>query len=158
MSANKKGRRWFLGGLGLAAVGAGLWGFRLIGGAPASAAEVLVYKSPTCGCCGGWVAHMRANGFKVNVRDVDDVYPVKAAAGVPDALASCHTAMVDGYVVEGHVPAPSVLRLLDQRPAVKGLAVPGMPAGSPGMEGNGREPYNVLAFDARGKTRFWDAY
>ena len=98
---------------------------------------------------------MRANGFRVDARDVDDVAPIRQRHAVPEALASCHTALVAGYVVEGHVPADLVERLLRERPRVAGLAVPGMPAGSPGMEvpGARAERYQVLAFDRSGKTR-----
>ncbi|QXD14742.1 DUF411 domain-containing protein [Rhodocaloribacter litoris] len=114
--------------------------------------KMVVYKSPTCGCCSKWVDHMRAAGFTVETHDVRDVSPVKAQYGVSQRLASCHTALVDGYVVEGHVPAEQVKRLLEARPAVTGLAVPGMPMGSPGMEGAYAEAYDVLTFDAHGNT------
>ena len=114
----------------------------------ASAAETItVYKSPTCGCCGRWVEHLRANGFTVAVEEQDDLEPIKAELGVPDGLAACHTAVIGGYVVEGHVPAADIRRLLETRPAATGLAVPGMPAGSPGMDqGSRKEPYRVLLF------------
>ncbi|BAU47593.1 metal-binding protein [Sulfurifustis variabilis] len=117
-----------------------------------SAGEVTVYKSPTCGCCKEWVKHLEANGFEVTTRDVGDVTPQKAKHGVRPELASCHTALVDGYVVEGHVPAADLKRLLRERPAVKGLSVPGMPMGSPGMEGPYKERYDVLTFDDAGRT------
>jgi hypothetical protein len=105
---------------------------------------VTVYKSPTCGCCMKWVEHMRKAGFEVAVNDVDNVHPVKMRVGVPPGKGSCHTAEVAGYFLEGHVPASDVKRLLGERPAAKGLAVPGMPLGSPGMEGpDGR----VQAYD-----------
>ena len=109
---------------------------------------VTVYKSPTCGCCASWVDHLRANGFPVDVQDVEDLQAVKAEYGIPAPLQSCHTAVVDGYVVEGHVPAADVKRLLDERPDAGGLAVPGMPVGSPGMEqGDTVQPYDVLLLD-----------
>jgi len=114
--------------------------------------QVVVYKTPTCGCCKAWVDHLRANGFDVVERDSADLAPVKAAHGVPGALESCHTAVVDGYVIEGHVPADLVAKLLAERPEVAGLAVPGMPAGSPGMEGPYKEAYDVLAFQKDGRT------
>jgi hypothetical protein len=118
---------------------------------PARAATpVTVYKDPNCGCCGGWAAHLRKAGFAVTERPTDDLAGVKAKAGVPDALQSCHTAFVDGFVIEGHVPAEAVQRLLRERPAVAGLAVPGMPVGSPGMEGPNPEPYDVIAFTKEG--------
>ncbi len=121
---------------------------------------VMVYKSPTCGCCDNWVDHMRANGFRVQVQDVPDIMAVKAQYGVPGDLTSCHTAVVDGYIVEGHVPAREVQRLLSERPAVKGIAVPGMPIGSPGMEVPGArpQPYNVVAFDGEGNTHVFAEY
>jgi len=114
-----------------------------------AAARIEVWKSPSCGCCEGWIAHLKANGFTVVPHDVDDVEPIKAANGVADDLASCHTAIVDGWVIEGHVPATDIRRLLAERPAVKGIAAPGMPGGSPGM-GSAAEPYEVVSFDAAG--------
>ncbi|HXI20308.1 MAG TPA: DUF411 domain-containing protein [Gemmatimonadales bacterium] len=117
-----------------------------------TAPVVTVYKSPTCGCCEQWVEHMRAAGFTVKAVDVADVSPYMAELGVPRSLASCHTAIVDGYVIEGHVPADLVHKLLKERPKIAGLAVPGMVTGSPGMEGNRKDPYDVIAFDLKGKT------
>lgn len=118
----------------------------------ASTAEITVNKTPQCGCCKKWVDHLEDNGFEVTVVDLESVEPVKQQHGVPAALGSCHTAVVEGYVVEGHVPADLIQRLLTERPKVKGLAVPGMPMGSPGMEGPRKTPYQVLTFDADGKT------
>ena len=118
----------------------------------AEPASVKVYKSPTCGCCTKWVDHLRENGFIVETVDVPDVAPIKARNGVPSRLAACHTALVDGYFVEGHVPASDVHRLLDERPPIAGLSVPGMPIGSPGMEGPNPEVYQVLAVRADGGT------
>src|SRR5262249_32644469 len=112
--------------------------------------EIRVYKSPTCGCCEKWVEHLRAEGFAVQTNDVPDVMPIKLENGVKPEFSACHTAFVDGYVVEGHVPASDIRRLLAERPAVAGLAVPGMPIGSPGMEGSGAKPYEVLSFGAQG--------
>jgi hypothetical protein len=114
--------------------------------------EVAVYKSPTCGCCTGWVEHMRRNGFSVKEYNVDNVMPIKARNGVPTRLASCHTALVGGYAIEGHVPAEDVQRLLREHPQIKGLAVPGMVMGSPGMEGPRKDRYQVLSFDKDGHT------
>lgn len=111
-----------------------------------------VWKTPTCGCCGKWVQHMEAAGFRVEVTDVDDVDPVKKANGLPLRLASCHTALVGGYVVEGHVPAGDVRRLLREKPAILGLAAPGMPAGSPGMDVPGSPAYDVLSVARDGTT------
>jgi hypothetical protein len=114
--------------------------------------KVEVYKDPTCGCCAIWVTHMKMRGFDTTVMNVGDIAAVKAKYHVPNQLRSCHTALVGGYVIEGHVPATDVQRLLKQRPKVVGLAVPGMPIGSPGMEGQNGRPYDVLTFDAAGKT------
>lgn len=119
--------------------------------APAKA--VTVFKDPACGCCDGWVAHMRQAGYRVTVAS-GDVYAAKDRLGVPQDLASCHTATVDGYVLEGHVPADAVRRLLAQRPAATGLAVPGMPIGSPGMEGGAPETYDVVVFSPRSRATF----
>jgi len=113
-----------------------------------------VQRDPGCGCCLNWVAHLQKAGFKVLVTESPVMDKVKDQRGVPKDARSCHTGVVDGYVIEGHVPVADIQRLLKERPAVVGLAVPGMPAGSPGMEvSNGRvQPYNVLAFDKSGKT------
>jgi hypothetical protein len=109
-------------------------------------------KSPSCGCCNDWVAHLRRAGFRVRITDVADVTPTARRLGVPDDLRSCHTASVGGYAIEGHVPAADIRRLLAQRPAAAGLAVPGMPMGSPGMEhGAMRQPYQVILFTRAGR-------
>ena len=119
--------------------------------------HVVVYKSATCGCCLKWVEHMKANGFNVTATDVPDIEVPKRAHGVPPSLESCHTATIGGYVVEGHVPADSVQRMLRERPAIAGLAVPGMPAGSPGMEVPGyKDAYAVMAFDKAGKSSVYE--
>lgn len=112
---------------------------------------VQVWKSPTCGCCSKWVDHLRAAGFDVEATNVGNMNAVKREVSLPQALASCHTALVDGYVIEGHVPAEDVARMLDTRPDIRGIAVPGMPLGSPGMESPTPEPYEVIAFGADGK-------
>ena len=119
-----------------------------------------VYKSPTCDCCQKWVEIMEAEGFTVVTEDVVDMSFVRAEHGVQPNLQSCHTAIVDGYVIEGHVPADAIQQLLAERPAVTGLAVPGMPVGSPGMEvdGYGVEPFTVIAFDATGGTEAFASY
>jgi len=117
--------------------------------------SVLVYKSPSCGCCKAWMKHLEANGFTVTSKDMDDVQPIKDDLGVSAKLASCHTAVVDGYVIEGHVPASDVQRLLKERPKIVGLAAPGMPPSAPGMDQPGKTPYDVLAFDAKGNTTVW---
>jgi hypothetical protein len=115
---------------------------------------VTVYKSPTCGCCSKWVDHLKANrDFRVTTQDVDDVGPIKQSVGVPAALASCHTALAGGYAFEGHVPGDLVAKVLRERPRIAGLAVPGMPVGSPGMEvGDRKDPYDVVAFTKDGRT------
>ena len=113
------------------------------------------YKSPTCGCCAKWVEHLRKAGFAVTVKDVPNVGEVKAANGVPPELASCHTALVGGYVIEGHVPADVIQRLLKEKPAVAGIAVAGMPMGSPGMEGSYADHYDIVAFEKSGKQRVY---
>jgi len=111
---------------------------------------IKVYKSPTCGCCSKWVDQMRDAGFKVETSNVRDVGVYKREYGLPPELASCHTGIVEGYVVEGHVPADDVIRMLKEKPAIKGIAVPGMPIGSPGMEGPNPDRYETLSFDANG--------
>ena len=129
--------------------------------APAlQAYTVQVYKSPTCGCCANWVKHLQQHGFTTRVTETDDVASIKTQRGVPARVQSCHTAVVDGYVIEGHVPAADVQRLLRERPAVAGLAVPGMPIGSPGMEVPGQKPqaYDVVAFDKQGQTRVYASH
>ena len=113
----------------------------MIAGTAANAASMTVMKSPSCGCCSKWVEHVRAHGFDVKVVNVEDIMAVKAKAGIPEKLASCHTTKVGGYVVEGHVPAADIKKLLAQKPKARGIAVAGMPAGSPGMEaGSFKQP------------------
>ena len=119
--------------------------------------EITVYKSPSCECCHRWVSHLRAAGFHVTTRNVSDVTPVKRQYGVPAELASCHTGVIAGFAVEGHVPADLIRRLVAERPAVAGLAVPGMPAGSPGMEGGRADRYEVLTFTRGGETTVYAA-
>ena len=121
---------------------------------------VEVYKSPTCGCCSQWVEHLKRHGFIVRTNDTDTIDDLKERRGVPPRARSCHTALVGGYVVEGHVPAPDVQRLLKERPAILGIAVPGMPIGSPGMEVPGMkpQPYTVFAFTKDGGTRVFASH
>lgn len=124
-----------------------------------AADKVDVYKSPSCGCCGLWVEHMKRSGFDVQIHNVRNVAPVRERYGVPDAMASCHTAAVNGYAIEGHVPAADVRRLLRERPKAAGIAVPGMVLGSPGMEqDNTREPYNVVLFQSSGRYRVFSSH
>nr|WP_228141710.1 DUF411 domain-containing protein [Marinobacter sp. X15-166B] len=121
--------------------------------------EITVYKDPNCGCCIDWANHMEDNGFRVKSIDTQRLNHIKADSGLTPALASCHTAFVDGYVIEGHVPADDVKRLLAESPDTLGLAVPGMPIGSPGMEmGDRRDPYQVLMFNDRGQTRVFSEH
>jgi hypothetical protein len=120
--------------------------------AAAAAPTLVVYKTPTCGCCKAWVSAMQDAGFTVEVHDVADLAPVKHAAGVPSELEACHTARIGGYVVEGHVPAADIRRLLAERPDVAGIATPGMPVGSPGMEGPYKDRYDVMTFGTDGRT------
>ena len=116
--------------------------------------SITVFKDPNCGCCTSWVEHLRKHGFAVIARDTSDVDAVKRAGRVPTALQSCHTAFVNGYVIEGHVPAADIQRLLSEKPRVAGIAVGGMPTGSPGMEAGGRvDRYDVVAFNRDGSTR-----
>ena len=120
----------------------------------AESSAILVHKDPNCSCCTGWVRHLKEAGFAVTVNDVKDLRPVRKRLGVPADLAACHTAEVDGYVLEGHVPAMAVRQLLEQRPKAIGLAVPGMPVGSPGMEGGTPERYAAVLFGANGRQPF----
>lgn len=120
----------------------------LLAGSDARAADITVYKSPTCGCCTQWVEHLRRHGFSVDIVDREDQPAVKAEFGVPQDLEACHTAIMGDYVIEGHVPAADIRRLQQEKPAARGLAVPGMPMGSPGMEQDGmRERFAVVLFD-----------
>lgn len=123
--------------------------------------QMEVWKSPTCGCCKDWVAHMESHGFSVRTHETGN-NAVRARLGLPQELGSCHTALVNGYVIEGHVPVREVRRLLAERPQALGLSVPGMPVGAPGMDGpaygNRKDPFNVLLVQASGKTRVYQAY
>ena len=140
-------RRTLLMGLGALLGGAALMPRAARAGMP----EVVVYKDPYCGCCGKWAEHLSRSGFAITVHEVADMAPVKRKAGIPAAMESCHTAVVGGYLIEGHVPAGDIRRLLAERPAVRGLAAPGMPASAPGMDMPG-EPYLVFAFYADGAS------
>jgi len=135
-----------IGGAGLCAVIA--LGYALSPTPQDSLPEMIVYKSATCGCCVKWVEHMEESGFRVESRNMRDMRTLKDQLGVPRTVHSCHTAVIDGYVIEGHVPAVHVTRLLEEKPDILGIAVPGMPIGSPGMEGPNPEPYDVVTFNA----------
>ncbi|MEZ5284563.1 MAG: DUF411 domain-containing protein [Vicinamibacterales bacterium] len=129
--------------------------------AQAALPPVTVYKSSTCGCCSKWVEHLRASGFSVEARDVSDAQleAVGAQAGVTGDLDSCHTALVGGYAVEGHVPAADIKRMLSEKPAIAGIAVPGMPIGSPGMEqGSTTQPFDTIAFTKDGKKTVYASH
>ena len=147
-------RRESLRALSLGAIALVLADKSLLAAAPKP--RMRIYKSPTCGCCKEWVKHVKNGGFDVDVVDVDDVTPFKTKYGVPTDLQSCHTGIVDGYVFEGHVPVDLVKKVLREKPKAIGLAVPGMPMGSPGMEmGAHKEAYNVMLFDRAGKTKIY---
>lgn len=120
---------------------------------------ITVYRSPTCGCCKNWLTHLRNHGFTVEDHTEADMTPIKDHLGVPGAVRSCHTATIDGYLIEGHVPATDIRRLLTQRPQIKGLAVPGMVVGSPGMEmGNRKDPYTVVSIGRHDELRVFREY
>lgn len=127
----------------------------------ATGTPIEVWKDPSCGCCHDWIAHMQANGFSVTIHDNGN-NAVRSRLGLPQKLGSCHTALVGGYLIEGHVPASDVRALLQQKPQALGLAVPGMPVGSPGMDGavygNRRDPYDVLLVARDGSTRIFKSY
>lgn len=126
---------------------------------PPEARQVVAFRSPTCGCCAGWVEHMRAQGFEVEDNVVEDIEAVKREHNIPTDLASCHTAIVNGYLIEGHIPAADVGRLLAETPDVAGIAVPGMPIGSPGMEsGDIQQPYTVYTFSEDGSTEVFQEH
>ena len=118
------------------------------------AADMTVYKTPTCGCCAKWVEHVRAAGIKVKVLEVPSTAQARANAGIKEKYGSCHTGLINGYAIEGHVPVADILRLLKEKPKAKGLAVPGMPMGSPGMEGPYKDAYSVLLLTEDGSTVF----
>jgi hypothetical protein len=128
-------------------------------GATAALPQVEVYKNPDCGCCGAWVDHLRAAGFPVKVHDTPDTGAVRKRHGIPDEFGSCHTGVVAGYALEGHVPAQDVKRLLARKPAAAGLSVPGMPVGSPGMEvGSRKDRFQVLLIDKAGRSSVFATY
>ena len=113
--------------------------------------DIVVYKNPECGCCTRWVKYLQDNNYNVTIEHTRDVLAVKKRLGVPEKLAACHTAIIDGYVVEGHITHRDIKRLLLFRPDIRGIAVPGMPVGTPGMEsGSTVQPYNVMSFDEQG--------
>ncbi|KAF3890220.1 MULTISPECIES: DUF411 domain-containing protein [Nostocales] len=121
--------------------------------------EITVYRSPSCGCCGSWVKHMQKHGFQIKDIKTDEIEAIKQKYNLPQELASCHTAIIDGYVMEGHIPANDIKRFLQQKPTLAGLAVPGMPVGTPGMEvGNKKQPFAVVAFNNKGEVKLFQEY
>lgn len=168
-ATGRKRKLWIGGGMLTVALAAAVAAFVHADGGPApkgggdaasspagGEAEMVVYRAPSCGCCELWVEHMREAGFEVRVEDRSDVVDVKRELGVPSTVYSCHTAVVDGHVVEGHVPAETVRRWLSEGAPGEGLAVPGMPAGSPGMPSSRPERYSVLTYDGSGATRVYE--
>ncbi len=147
----------------LTTLGATTFGFSKSGNASSPADVVTVWKTPTCGCCKDWVIHLSKEGFNVVTNDVNDTAPIRQKLGLPAKFGSCHTAQVGGYVLEGHVPAREVKRLLREKPVAIGLAVPGMPAGSPGMEMRGemlgvRDAFDVVLVTRDGSSRVYESY
>lgn len=129
-------------------------GAAVVGGTKTRAEQrtITVQKRVGCGCCENWAVHLRKIGFAVEIHEAANIQEIKAQLGIPAPLQSCHTGRIDGFIIEGHVPAADIFRLLKERPAVLGLAVPGMPVGSPGMEGGTPERYDVLAFRRDGSS------
>ena len=143
------------GGAAAALLGERLWQRANPSAIAADATPITVYASPTCACCHSWVEHMKQNDFHVTLESITDVTPVKTKLGIPEHLWSCHTAMVEGYAIEGHVPADLVQKVIAERPDIAGLAAPGMPNGAPGMEGPTKDLYQVIAFTRAGKTEVY---
>lgn len=147
-------RRHFLNAVAAAAATASLPVF-----AASSLPQIEVFRNPDCGCCGAWVEHLKAAGFSVKVHETPDTSVVRKRHGIPDEFGSCHTGVVSGYALEGHVPAEDIKRLLAKKPAAAGLSVPGMPVGSPGMEvGSRKDPYQVLLIDKAGRSSVFATY
>ena len=124
----------------------------------AKAEEIMVYKSPTCGCCKKWIKHLETEGFNVTTKDMRDMKPIKRQLGVQPQFQSCHTAKVGKYFIEGHVSASDIKKLLKEKPDIKGLSVPGMPMGSPGMEGHRKDKYDVIAMDKNNKATVYSKH
>ncbi len=161
MKANKQGKKaWPLGKMGVIFIVAVV----LVAAMTAfvqrksAVADIVVYKSPTCGCCRKWVEHLEDNGFSVAVYNRNDMSQIKETMGIPRDMEACHTAKIGNYVIEGHVPADAIARLVWEQPEIKGLAVPGMPMGSPGMEGQISENYDVLAMQKDGQSTIYESY
>ncbi|WP_394751758.1 DUF411 domain-containing protein [Crenothrix sp.] len=138
----------------LSLINAGVWAENTV-----KPTDIVVYRSPSCSCCGKWVEHMKQNNFNVQDIVTEDVQAIKNKHGVTPELASCHTAIVDGHVIEGHVPAEDIIALLKTKPKDVGLAVPGMPVGTPGMEmGDKKDAYDVISFDSKKHTEVFKHY
>ncbi|MEA5472115.1 DUF411 domain-containing protein [Spirulina sp. 06S082] len=121
--------------------------------------NMTVYRSPSCGCCGGWIEHAKKHGFQITDIKTENIDDIKREHNIPENLASCHTTIIDGYVMEGHIPADEIKRFLKQKPKFAGLSVPGMPLGTPGMEsGNRKQPFDVLALSENGQTEVFKTY
>ena len=152
----ERGGRFALVSLFVGVLLLGLTGMARAGDGP----EIMVYKSPTCGCCEDWMKHLKKAGFTVKFEDRDDMNVVRAWQGVPQRLGSCHTAIVEGYIIEGHVPAEDIKRLLKEKLPVVGLSAPGMPQKSPGMQAGHKPPrdFDVLSFDAKGEIKLFKSY
>ena len=138
---------------------AGLMALPTVYASDATVKDIVVYKNPDCGCCTKWVRYLEQNNYNVTIEDTRDVQAVKRRLGVPEKLAACHTAVIDGYVIEGHITHRDIKRLLLFRPDVTGIAVPGMPVGTPGMEmGDTVESYDVISFDEQGRMEIFSAH
>jgi hypothetical protein len=135
------------------------FGISVAGAIAATTPTITVYRDPSCSCCEGWINHLSAQGFRLETIETPDVEPLKQQYGIPTELQSCHTATVDGYVLEGHVPVEDIKRMLADHPAIVGLAVPGMPVGTPGMESDDQhDSFNVMTFDQQGTTTVFNEY
>ncbi|MCW8928817.1 MAG: DUF411 domain-containing protein [Gammaproteobacteria bacterium] len=157
--ASKKYLRYsLLGAFGFLLISIVVTQFNTRGQSYAEESIVTVYKSPTCGCCKEWITHLEENGFKVKAIDKTNLSKIKQKAGIPAGAGSCHTAFIDDYVIEGHVPANDIKKLLAEKRNVAGLTVPGMPMGSSGMEGNRKDRYSVYEFDKQGKLKEVNQY
>lgn len=144
-----------VGGVATALVGKRWWHSASSDVIPAGATVMTVYADPGCDCCHKWIAHLERNHFHVTVESVNDVTPVKRKFGIPESVWSCHTGMVNGYAIEGHVPADLIQKMLAERPAIAGLAAPGMPNGAPGMEGGVKDRYEIMSFTRPGATHVY---
>ncbi len=158
-------RKYLIGLIAVVVIGAGAWMFKpslvpsLVPEASATSKDMVVYKSASCGCCGGWIVHADKAGYKVTAHDTEELQKYKTEANVPDQLQSCHTTLIGGYVIEGHVPMREIERLLREKPAgALGIAVPGMVSGSPGMENGRFDPYDVIIFYKDGKSEIYASY